>query len=186
MQAPHVPQPSNPDANSYLIIVMGVSGSGKSTLAKALAEHYGYTYLDGDNFHSQEARNHMAQGLPLDDAMRHPWVIRMRDYFSAPTNEGKHATLAFSGLKRAHRNELRNAGRKTLFLFLHSDITTIQHRVDNRAGHFMAPSLVANQFESLEYPRDESDVAHINVSVPFTQVLEHAIGIIDQYFLKTP
>ncbi len=65
---------SNPQADTNLIIVMGVSGSGKSTLAKALADIYGYEYLDGDDFHSDESRALMAQGIPLTDAHRAPWV----------------------------------------------------------------------------------------------------------------
>lgn len=180
------PQPSNPNATTYLIIVMGVAGSGKSTLALALANHYGYGYFDGDNFHSQEARDRMAQGLPLDDSMRWPWVMRMRDYFSAPANTGKHATLAFSGLKRAHRNELRNAGLKTLVVFLHGDIATIQHRVNNRAGHFMAPSLVSSQFESLEPPLNEPDVVHIDVRQSLHDVIKQATHAIDHYLLDLP
>nr|WP_324259766.1 gluconokinase [Cellvibrio fontiphilus] len=183
MHSPSHIQPSNPDASTHLIILMGVSGSGKSTLAQALAKHYGYEYLDGDDFHSQEARDRMAQGLPLDDAMRLPWVMRMRDYFSAPAHQGKHATLAFSGLRRAHRDELRKAGRKTLFLFLHGDIGTIQQRVDNRAGHFMAPSLVNSQFESLERPCNEADVVEIDVRAPFAEVLQEAIAVIDRQLL---
>jgi gluconokinase len=183
MQLPYQPHPSNPDAETLLIIIMGVSGSGKSTLARTLAEHYGFEYLDGDNFHSQEARDRMAQGLPLDDVMRLPWVQRMRDHFRAPANAGKHATLAFSGLKQAHRAILREAGRKTLFLFLHSDISTIQHRVDKRAGHFMAPSLVANQFENLERPTDETDVVEIDVRGSLDDVLQQAIALVDKYLL---
>lgn len=180
----HTPRLSNPEASSHLIIVMGVSGSGKSTLAKALAQHYGYKYLDGDDFHSPEARSHMASGKPLTDDMRLPWVIRMRDYFRDAARNQQHSTLAFSGLKQAHRNELRNAGLKTLFLFLHSDKSTIQTRVNNRAGHFMAPSLVDSQFDSLEDPTQEDDVIEIDVHSPFEQVLEQAIAIVDREFYE--
>lgn len=186
MHSSNSPHPSNPQATTCLVIVMGVSGSGKSTLAEALANHYGFRYFDGDDFHSQEARQRMAQGLPLDDVMRQPWVERMRDHFNAARTEGQHFTLAFSGLKRAHRNELRKAGLKTLFLFLHSDIGTIQHRVDNRAGHFMAPALVANQFDSLERPEDENDVVGIDVRASLDEVIEQAINIIDSHLLNTP
>jgi len=171
---------TNPDASTNLIIVMGVSGSGKSSLAKALADHYGYDYLDGDDFHSQEARDRMAKGLPLTDAMRLPWVIRMREYFRDAARKHQHSTLAFSGLKRAHRDELRKAGLKTIFLFLHSDKDTIQTRVNKRAGHFMAPSLVDSQFESLEDPSHEVDVFQIDVNAPLDQVLALAIGVIDR------
>ncbi|HCS65757.1 MAG TPA: gluconokinase [Cellvibrio sp.] len=171
---------SNPDSGANLVILMGVSGSGKSSLAKALADHYGYEYLDGDDFHSQEARDRMAQGKPLTDAMRLPWVIRMREYFRTAAHNHQHSTLAFSGLKRAHRDELRKAGLKTLFLFLHSDRDTIQTRVNKRAGHFMAPSLVDSQFDSLEEPLNEPDVFKIDVHAPFEQVLAQAIGLIDR------
>lgn len=183
MSSANPPRPSNPTAATRLIIVMGVSGSGKSTLAHALATHYGYCYLDGDDFHSQEARDRMKQGLPLDDAMRKPWVERMRHHFANASTQGQDFTLAFSGLKRAHRDELRKAGLKTLFLFLHSDIGTIQHRVDNRAGHFMAPTLLASQFDSLERPLDEADVVGIDVRAAFDQVLQQAIEAVDQYLL---
>lgn len=171
---------TNPDADTNLIILMGVSGSGKSSLAKALADHYGYDYLDGDDFHSQEARDRMAQGLPLTDDMRLPWVIRMRDFFRDAARKHQHSTLAFSGLKRAHRNELRKAGTKTIFLFLNSDKDTIQTRVNKRAGHFMAPSLVDSQFDSLEDPSFEPDVFEINVQTSLDQVLSHAIKVIDR------
>ncbi|MEE7567156.1 AAA family ATPase, partial [Xanthomonas sp. Kuri4-3] len=51
---------------------MGVSGSGKTTVAWALASHYGYDFLDADDFHSDEARAQMAHGVPLTDAQRAP------------------------------------------------------------------------------------------------------------------
>src|SRR5690606_16705151 len=37
-------------------VVMGVSGSGKTTLALALASAWEATFLDADDFHSDEAR----------------------------------------------------------------------------------------------------------------------------------
>jgi gluconokinase len=180
IEMPHLTAITNPDADTNLIIVMGVSGSGKSSLAKALADHYGYEYLDGDDFHSQEARDRMAKGMPLTDAMRLPWVIRMRDYFRGAACKQQHSTLAFSGLKRVHRDELRKAGLKTIFLFLHSDRNTIQTRVNKRAGHFMAPSLVDSQFDSLEDPSHETDVYTIDVNAPLDQVLDLAIRVVDR------
>lgn len=174
------PAAANPNANAHLVIVMGVSGSGKSSLALALAKHYDYHFLDGDDFHSQESRDRMAQGLPLTDAMRLPWVIRMRDYFRDMARKQQHSTLAFSGLKKVHREELRKAGLKTIFLFLHSDKDTIQSRVNNRAGHFMAPSLVDSQFDSLEDPCNEADVFKIDVHAPLEHVIAQAIGVVDR------
>lgn len=177
---------TNPDADTNLIIVMGVSGSGKSSVAKALADHYGYEFLDGDDFHSQESRDLMARGIPLTDALRLPWVIRMRDYFREAATRNQHSTLAFSGLKRVHRDELRKTGLKTIFIFLHSDKDTIQTRVNKRAGHFMSPNLVDSQFDSLEDPTLEPDVYRLDVRGSLEQVVLQAIGVIDRELHQQP
>jgi gluconokinase len=174
---------SNANADTNLIIVMGVSGSGKSTVARALAEHYGYLYLDGDDFHSQASRDHMAKGLPLTDEMRLPWVINIRDYLRTAAQNGQDCVLAFSGLKQPHRNELRNAGLRTLVIHLRGDKGTIQDRVNKRPGHFMAPSLVDSQFDSLEDPSFEPDVFAIDVRHSLDQVINQAIELVDSELL---
>jgi gluconokinase len=173
---------TNPHAQSRLIIVMGVSGSGKTTVAKALAEHYNYDYRDGDDFHSDEARALMANGTPLTDDIRWPWVLRMRDHFRRAAEQQQNSTLAFSGLRKAHRNELRNANQQTVFVFLYSDKATIQERVNNRAGHFMSPTLVDSQFSCLEEPTDESDIIRVNVAQSIESVISEAIRKVDAAF----
>ncbi len=37
------------------VFVMGVSGCGKTTLGQALAARLGVAFVEGDDFHSQEA-----------------------------------------------------------------------------------------------------------------------------------
>lgn len=167
-------------ARPCLVIVMGVAGSGKSTLARALAQHYSCVFLDGDDFHSQDARERMSRGEALDDSMRQPWVARMREHLRKSHTQPQ-KILAFSGLRRAHRDELRKAGHNTLFLFLQSDIHTIQQRVNQRAGHFMAPSLVSSQFDTLEPPVHETDVKVIDANQAFDQVFSDAIKLVDTY-----
>jgi gluconokinase len=174
---------TNPDAAANLIIVMGVSGSGKSTVARALADHYGYLYLDGDDFHSQAARAHMAQGLPLTDEMRLPWVMNIRDYLRNAARNHQDCVLAFSGLKQAHRNILRHADLRTMILHLRGDKNTIQDRVNKRANHFMAPSLVDSQFDSLEDPSSERDVVAVDVLNSLEQVINQSINLVDSAML---
>jgi gluconokinase len=55
-------------ANPALIVCCGVSGSGKSTLAQFLADEFGLEFVEADDFHPQENREHMAAGKPLTDA----------------------------------------------------------------------------------------------------------------------
>jgi len=173
---------SNPNAATFLVIIMGVSGSGKSTLAKALADIYDFEYLDGDNFHSLESRSLMASGIPLTDAHRAPWVAAIKQRLQDNANHITHTVLAFSGLKRKHREELRLAGLKTLFLYLDGDKKIIHDRINNRKGHFMPAALLDSQFASMEDPLNEPDVHLIDVMPGFARVSEQARATIDQYF----
>lgn len=174
--------PSNNQATTHLIVVMGVSGSGKSSLARALAEYYGYSFLDGDDFHSDAARTRMASGLPLTDEMRAPWVASICSHLHDRTKKQEHCVLAFSGLKKMHRNQLRTVGLKTLFLFLRGDKATIQERMEKRVNHFMAPTLLESQFSSLEDPSQESDVIPLDITKNLTTLCHQAIQIIDQEY----
>lgn len=170
---------SNPSASTNLIIVMGVSGSGKSTLAKALADIYGYELLDGDDFHSDESRALMAQGIPLTDDQRTPWVAAIKHRLETNADQHNHTVLAFSGLKHKHRDQLRSAGLRTIVLYLSGTKETIQERINNRQGHFMAPALLESQFASMENPLDELDVHLIDVWPTIEQVVKQARDIID-------
>jgi gluconokinase len=62
------------DVTPCALVVMGVSGSGKSTIAEKLAERLGWTYKDGDSFHSAANVAKMHSGHPLTDEDRWPWL----------------------------------------------------------------------------------------------------------------
>lgn len=164
---------------------MGVSGSGKSTLAEALAKYYGYTYLDADEFHSAESRALMASGTPLTDTHRAPWVASLKQRLELCARQHIPVVLAFSGLKKKHRSELRSAGLRTIFLFLKGDKQVIQERINNREGHFMPPQLLGSQFDSLEEPEHESDVYAIDVWPTLQQVIAQATAIVAHTLLST-
>lgn len=166
---------------------MGVSGAGKSTVASGLSEHFGFTYLDADDFHSDQAKAHMASGKPLTDEMRAPWIERMCHYLRERADTDETFVLAFSGLKRSHREPFRHCGLDTHFLFLDGDADTIARRMSARQGHFMPPALLDSQFDALERPDPltETDVIPLNVKPPVPGVLEQAIRYVDAIELQT-
>ena len=55
-------------------IVMGISGCGKSTIGKQLADCFDLQFLDADDFHPASNIEKMANGIPLTDADREPWL----------------------------------------------------------------------------------------------------------------
>lgn len=177
---PATPTPSNPDSPTPLIVVMGVSGSGKSTLATKIAHHYHYTYLDADDFHSPASIAHMASGLPLTDEMRRPWIASICQRLQQALTQHEAIVLAFSGLRLAHRQLIRNQSLKTLVLFLNGDEALVQLRANTRHNHFMNPGLVHSQFEALEHPTNESDVIAININATPEQIFDQSVVEIDR------
>ncbi len=153
-------------------VVMGVSGSGKTTLALALASAWEATFLDADDFHSDEARALMASGQPLTDEMRVPWVERIAADLQRRVAAGERVTLAFSGLRRRHRDMLRATGLPLRFLFLQGEAALIGQRMRQRSGHYMPVSLLDSQFATLEPPRDEADVVVVPVELAPEQQLQ--------------
>lgn len=150
-------------ATPIALIVMGVAGSGKTTVARGLAQHYDYEFLDADDFHSMEAKAQMASGVPLTDAQREPWVAALVKALQANEQAGRSSVLAFSGLRAAHRQTLRESGVPMRFVFLHIDPAQVAARLRQRSGHFMPAGLLDSQFEALQNPTCEPDVLSIEV-----------------------
>lgn len=163
-------------ASPLAIVVMGVSGSGKTTIAHALAAHYRFRFLDADDYHSVAARSQMAAGQPLTDAMRLPWVELLSATLRDCVQAGESVVLAFSGLRSAHRQLLRNSGVPMRFVFLHAAPHVIAARLSNRAGHFMPPTLLDSQLQTLELPLDEADVVSVDVDASVPAVVQDAIA----------
>lgn len=166
--------PSAPNPRPVLVICMGVSGTGKSTLARALADAYGWRFVEGDAFHGAANRAHMAAGRPLDDRMRDPWIARICAHLTSERRQGRNCALACSGLRRAHRQRFRELGYRTLFLYLEADAEVIARRVAGREGHYMPLSLLESQFADLQAPDSEPDVVTVSAEPPPEEVAEAA------------
>lgn len=162
----------------YVAVVMGVSGSGKTTLAQSLAQAWGAVFLDADDFHSEEARAWMGSGKPLTDAMRKPWVERIVADLQRRVAVGEKVTLAFSGLRREHRDMLRAANLPLRFLFLHGEQALIAARMQARSGHYMPVSLLDSQFQTLQDPREEADVDLLQVQDSPQDQLAQALALL--------
>ncbi len=156
-------------------VVMGVAGSGKTTLAQALADAWPATFLDADDFHSDQAKATMGSGQPLTDAMRQPWVQRIASELQRRIAAGERVALAFSGLRRQHRDMLRAIGLPLRFVFLRGDMALIATRMQARSGHYMPITLLDSQFAALEDPRGEADVCVIDVDASVDAILAGAL-----------
>ena len=108
--------------------------------------------------------------MPLTDADRWDWLVEVRDAAVDCLDEGSQGVvLTCSALKKKYRDVIRVAyyndhALQIHFIYLRASEEILLHRVRARKGHYMKPSMVKSQLQSLEEPKKEPDVISIDVS----------------------
>lgn len=149
------------------IIVMGVSGVGKTTVAQALAERIGGRYIEADEYHPPENIAAMAEGTPLTDAMRQPCLEALAEAMcKARTSQpDTPVVVACSALKRSYRDILRAKNPEAIIVYLAADPEMIRARITARTDHFMPPSLLDSQLDTLEPPAPDETCVTVDASL---------------------
>jgi len=163
------------------VLQQGVSGVGKSTLGAALAAATGMPFTDGDDLHPKGNVDKMAAGVPLTDADREPWLLRIRahaEWTVADNSDGRVGSgivVACSALKRIYRDLLRGMPvprqdcdckvsrdqaivLRTCFVLIEGRREVLVERMEGREGHFMKAGMLESQLETLEDPTGEDGV----------------------------
>lgn len=137
-----------------ILVVMGVSGSGKTTVGKGLAEALGWIFREGDDLHPRANVEKMAQGIPLNDTDRQPWLEAIRQLIDEHLARGEPAVITCSALKKAYRDFLAAKREQVVFVYLKGSMEMLRGRLAQRKGHYMPVDLLASQFATLEEPED--------------------------------
>ena len=134
------------------LVVMGVSGSGKTSVGKSLAEHLGWDFYDADDFHPPENVSKMANGIPLTDSDRVPWLASLHDLISSSLKADTPGVLACSALKERYRRQLMDGNDGVQLVYLKGSYDLIWSRMKTRTDHYMKPHMLKSQFDALEEP----------------------------------
>ena len=158
------------------LIIMGVAGSGKSTLAQQLSQHLGWQYLEGDDFHTEDAKQLMASGIPINNNMRQQWVLRLCDALKNSAEQGQAVVLSYSGLIRQHRQSVRQAAHLPQFIYLHGSEELLSQRLALRQNHFMPVSMLQSQLATMESVEQEPDVLTLDLSMTVEQLQQQVLA----------
>lgn len=178
-------RPQDPSiARAPAVVVMGVSGSGKTMTARLLARRLEVPFADADDLHSPANIAKMAEGKPLNDADRGPWLASVGRWLRDRRTEGTGGVIACSALRRRYRDGLRADAPGTYFLLLTVDRDLLFDRMSGRGGHFMPVSLLDSQLAALEplQPDEAGTVVHNSpgpghaVDITVAGLREHLTG----------
>ncbi|ACI57768.1 carbohydrate kinase, thermoresistant glucokinase family (plasmid) [Rhizobium leguminosarum bv. trifolii WSM2304] len=151
------------------VVVMGVSGCGKSSVGAGIAARNGMRFVEGDQLHPARNVEKMAEGIPLTDADRLPWLDRIGEEINTAQKASQGLVISCSALKKTYRDRLRQAaGGRLAFVFLEGTRDLLLSRMQARQGHFMPASLLDSQLQTLEPPTGEAGVV--------TVAIENALG----------
>ncbi|CAD5119638.1 DgyrCDS8232 [Dimorphilus gyrociliatus] len=140
----------------------------------------------------------MSRSEALTDEDRLAWLITLRKLilkwplYDMPK---KSYVLACSALKVYYRqilngqfdndlkiNPLGNTTDRIIFVILNGDQNIIQQRLLNRKGHFMPPSLLQSQFETLELSeKSEPNILLIDVNKSILEIAQEILSHIKNF-----
>jgi carbohydrate kinase (thermoresistant glucokinase family) len=114
----------------------------------------------------------MSAGIPLGDADRNPWLIKVAETLRAATGP---TLVGCSALKRFYRDLIREgAGSEVLFIHLTGPRDVIAGYMRARTGHFMPSSLLDSQYAALEPLQPDEIGFAVSVAQPFDAVVAEA------------
>jgi gluconokinase len=168
------------------VVVMGVSGVGKTTVAKGISTVLGWTYAEGDAFHSEANVAKMAAGTPLTDDDRWPWLRSIGEWMSDEIAAGRSAVVTCSALRRVYRDLLCEGRPQVVFCHLVADPSLIGERMEHRTNHYMPASLLPSQLATLEPLEPDEPGVEVSVEGEASQVIARALAALDLQSPETP
>jgi gluconokinase len=175
-QPPVPPEPGargRPGPDRRLVVVMGVSGVGKTAVGRELARRLGVEYADADDLHPPANVEKMRSGTPLTDEDRLPWLRRVGQWLGEREQAGGVASC--SALRRAYREVVLEGAPTAYFLHLTADEEVLRERMSRRE-HFMPPSLLASQLQTLEPLGPDEPGVEVDASQPVRAVVDEFLA----------
>ena len=157
------------------LVFMGVSGSGKSAIGRPVVERLRLEFAEGDDFHPAANVEKMSAGWPLNDEDRWPWLRLLAEWTRRHHDANTSTAITCSALKRSYRDVLREGGDGTCFVHLTGDKGVVLERMGRRE-HFMAPTMLESQLDTLQPLGDDEHGFAVDVADPVDVIVDEVIA----------
>ncbi|HEY4163190.1 MAG TPA: ribose-5-phosphate isomerase RpiA [Dongiaceae bacterium] len=161
-----------------VLVVMGISGSGKSTIAEILAARLGWRFEEGDSLHPEANVAKMHAGIPLTDEDRKPWLEHVAAWIDGQRTGKQPGIITCSALKRSYRQIVIGNRPEVRLVYLRGGRDLIAEHLAGRHGHFMPPTLLQSQIDTLEEPGPDEEPLTVDVGPSPDQVAETIIRLL--------
>jgi carbohydrate kinase (thermoresistant glucokinase family) len=133
-------------------------------------DRLGWEMAEGDDYHPPANVAKMREGTPLTDADRWGWLGSLADWTAERDARGEPTIITCSALRRAYRDVLRRGGAGTFFVHSTGDKHLILDRMNARE-HFMPPSLLESQLDTLEPLGPDEAGMDVDPAVPVDRLV---------------
>merc|ERR1711935_186920 len=124
----------------------------------------------GDIYHPASNKTKMAEGIPLQDDDRWPWLEILGSLLA-----NNDCVLACSALKKSYRSLLIGY-QDVVFVYLKGSHQVLSDRLNKRSGHYMKVSMLSSQLEILEEPdADECKCITVDIEDPLDESISNII-----------
>jgi gluconokinase len=113
----------------------------------------------------------MANGVPLDDNDRRPWLDRLNQELRQAAAQDETVVLACSALKDSYRRRLADGVPMLQLVLLTGNRELLATRATARKHRYMPPSLLDSQLATLE-PLAPGSGWEIDVTPPVDQIVD--------------
>ncbi|XP_039805288.1 gluconokinase-like isoform X2 [Panicum virgatum] len=158
------------------------------TVAALLAEALGCSFIEADDYHSQENKAKMSKGIPLSDADRTPWLESLQDAIRERLDGGENVAVSCSALRLKYREVIRAADRsykpgdyatcRVKFVCLRTSAEVITERMQRRSSegkHFMPASLLQSQLDLLKIDAAEG-ITEVDATVRAGNIVRDTVA----------
>ncbi|CAF0981192.1 unnamed protein product [Rotaria magnacalcarata] len=152
-----------------VIVLGGVTAVGKTTTAKQLKDQYNWDYIEGDQYHPMSNIAKMQAGIPLTDEDRLPWLMLLHEKLKNYLTTNQSCIITCSALKSHYRQILLTGSSdpnvkvkistESVYIIILTSSKDILHDrlLQRQNSHFMNPSLLDSQLQTLQLPANQTD-----------------------------